>query len=143
MIVLARQLDPARRELIHWTEDNVESVEQRAGEQLGRARFAVYGKSTYPDATFTLRLFLRPAQGYPMNGTKAPYRQLSSACTTAPTVSISRAPSRCPHANADNREKLNLATPLDFVLPTTGWAVIPARRSQSKRGDRGSGVRWQ
>ena len=40
MIVLARKLDPMRRELIKWMEDNVESVEQRAGEQLGKARFA-------------------------------------------------------------------------------------------------------
>ena len=30
MIVLARELDPARREFIHWQEDNIESVEQRA-----------------------------------------------------------------------------------------------------------------
>ncbi len=56
MIVLARKLDPMRREFIKWMQDNVQSVEQRAGEKLGKARFAVYGKTTYPDATFTLRL---------------------------------------------------------------------------------------
>src|SRR5207302_1071984 len=32
MIVLARKLDPSRREFIKWMEDNVESVQQRAGE---------------------------------------------------------------------------------------------------------------
>src|SRR5205823_8970936 len=53
MIVMARKLDPMRRELIKWTEDNVDSVVQRAGEELGKARFAAFGKSTYPDATFT------------------------------------------------------------------------------------------
>ena len=63
MIVLARNLDPLRREMIKWMEDNVESVEQRAGEQIGKARFAVYGKSTYPDATFTLRLSYGQVQG--------------------------------------------------------------------------------
>ena len=72
MIVLARKLDPMRRELTKWLENNVESVEQRAGEQLGKARFAVYGKTTYPDATFTLRLSYGQVKGYPMNGTKAP-----------------------------------------------------------------------
>ena len=61
-----------RRELIKWTEQNVESVEQKAGEQLGKARFAVYGKTMYPDATFTLRLSYGQVKGYPMNGTKAP-----------------------------------------------------------------------
>src|SRR5262249_29252169 len=45
LIVLARKLDPMRRELIKWTETNITSVEQRAGEQLGKARFAVYGKT--------------------------------------------------------------------------------------------------
>ncbi|HEX5431415.1 MAG TPA: S46 family peptidase, partial [Bryobacteraceae bacterium] len=74
MIVLARKLDPMRRELIRWNELNVASVEQKAGEQLGKARFAVYGKSIYPDATFTLRLSYGQVKGYPMNGTKAPYK---------------------------------------------------------------------
>ena len=72
MIVLARKLDPMRRELIKWTEQNVESVEQKAGEQLGKARFAAYGKTMYPDATFTLRLSYGQVKGYPMNGTEAP-----------------------------------------------------------------------
>ena len=58
--MLARKLDPARRELIKWQQDNIESVEQTAGEKIGKARFVAYGKSTYPDATFTLRL--KPTQ---------------------------------------------------------------------------------
>ena len=63
MIVMARRIDPIRREQIKWFEDNVQSVQQQSGEQLGKARFAVYGKSTYPDATFTLRLVVRPGEG--------------------------------------------------------------------------------
>src|SRR5690242_20759513 len=74
MIVLLRKTDPMRRELTKWTEDNVESVLERAGEQLGKARFAAYGKSTYPDATFTLRLSYGQVKGYAMNGTQAPYK---------------------------------------------------------------------
>src|SRR5208337_900919 len=54
LIVFARQLDPLVRENRKWSEDNVTSVVERAGEQLGKARFLVYGKSSYPDATFTL-----------------------------------------------------------------------------------------
>jgi hypothetical protein len=115
MIVLARQLDPARREMIRWSEDNIQSVEQRAGEQLGRARFAVYGKSAYPDATFTLRLSYGRAQGYPMNGTKAPYKTTFYGLYDRANSFDFKGPFVLPSRYADNRDKLNLATPLDFV----------------------------
>ncbi len=72
LIVIARRVDPMRREQIKWFQTNVESIEERAGEQLGQARFAVYGKNAYPDATFTLRLSYGTVKGYPMNGTIAP-----------------------------------------------------------------------
>jgi hypothetical protein len=72
MIVLARTTDPFDRQRIKAFEDNVESVETPAGEKIGQARFAVYGKSLYPDATFTLRLAYGAVKGYPMNGTQAP-----------------------------------------------------------------------
>ena len=72
LIVLARKIEPFARERIRWVEDNVQSVETPAGEKIGKARFAVYGKSAYPDATFTLRLSYGTVTGYPMNGTKAP-----------------------------------------------------------------------
>ncbi len=99
MIVLARKLDPMRREFIKWTEHNVESVEQKAGEQLGKARFAAYGKTMYPDATFTLRLSYGQVKGYPMNGTEAPSQDDPvTACTTARPASISRGRSICPRA---------------------------------------------
>ncbi|MFY9728443.1 MAG: S46 family peptidase [Bryobacteraceae bacterium] len=64
----------------------------------GGSRFAVYGKSVYPDATFILRLSYGQARGYPLNSTRRLTRPLSLACTTAPTVSISRHPSTCRHA---------------------------------------------
>src|SRR5262249_50468436 len=56
LIVFERKLDPIRREEITWYRNHVEAITQRAGEQLGQARFAVYGKALYPDGTFTLRL---------------------------------------------------------------------------------------
>ncbi len=115
MIVLARKLDPMRRELIKWMQDNVQSVEQRAGEKLGKARFAAYGKTTYPDATFTLRLSYGQVQGYPMNGTQAPYKTtLYGLYDRAYSFNFENdfaLPSRYMEA----RNKLDLATPVDFV----------------------------
>ena len=60
------------REMRKWQEDNIESIAKPAGEKIGQARFAVYGKNAYPDATFTLRLSYGTVKGYPMNGTIAP-----------------------------------------------------------------------
>jgi hypothetical protein len=115
MIVLARKLDPMRRETIKWSEDNVSSVLQRAGEQLGKARFAVYGKTTYPDATFTLRLSYGQVQGYPMNGTKAPYKTTFYGLYNRALGFDLEGPFALPSRYREGRDKLDLATPLDFV----------------------------
>jgi hypothetical protein len=71
-IELARRVNPSITEIQEWQEDNVESILTAEGEKLGLARFAVYGKSAYPDANFTLRLAFGKVKGYPMNGTVAP-----------------------------------------------------------------------
>ena len=72
LIELARQLDPLSRAMNKRLDTEVNSVLTKAGEKLGQARFAVYGKDHYPDATFTLRLSYGSVEGYPMNGTVAP-----------------------------------------------------------------------
>jgi hypothetical protein len=115
MIVLARQLDPLRREIVKWSEDNVSSVLQRAGEQLGKARFAAYGKTTYPDATFTLRLSYGQVQGYPMNGTRAPYKTTFYGLYDRARSFDFEGPFALPPRYLAGRDKLDLATPLDFV----------------------------
>jgi hypothetical protein len=115
MIVMARKLDPIRREMIKNYENNVRSVTQRAGEQLGKARFLVYGKSIYPDATFTLRLSYGQVKGYPMNGTIAPpkttlfglYDRAASFNYEPPFDLVSRF--------QEGRTKLDLSTPFNFV----------------------------
>jgi len=115
MIVMARRLDPLRRELNKWFEDHVQSVEQRAGEQIGKARFAAYGKTTYPDATFTLRLSYGQVQGYPMNGTKAPPKTTLFGLYDRAAGFNYEGPFYLPSRYQEGRDKLNLATPLNFV----------------------------
>ena len=115
MIVLARKLDPMRRELTKWLEDNVQSVEQRAGEQLGKARFAVFGKSTYPDATFTLRLSYGQVKGYPMNGTIAPPMTTMYGLYDRSASFGGKDPFELPQRYVEGRTKLDLATPFNFV----------------------------
>ena len=115
MIVLERNLDPNRRATIKWQEENVDSVLQQAGEKLGKARFAVYGKNTYPDATFTLRLSYGPVKGYPMNGTKAPYKTTLYGLYDRAQGFDFKWPFALPPRYVAGREKLDLSTPLDFV----------------------------
>ena len=115
MIVLARKLDPMRREYIKWAEQNVTSVEQKAGEQLGKARFAVYGKSMYPDATFTLRLSYGQVKGYPMNGTKAPPKTTMFGLFDRASSFNFEGPFDLPSRYKEGRTKLDLATPMNFV----------------------------
>lgn len=118
MIVMARKVDPLSRELIKWMEDNVESVETQAGEKLGKARFLAYGKSAYPDATFTLRLSYGAATGYPMNGTKAPFKTTFYGLYDRARSFDFNGPFYLPSRYMEGREKLDLSTPLDFVSST-------------------------
>ncbi|MDE3196863.1 MAG: S46 family peptidase [Acidobacteriota bacterium] len=115
LIVLERDLDPIRREMIRWEQDNVQSVEQRAGEKIGRARFAVYGRTTYPDATFTLRLSYGTVAGYPMNGTKAPAKTTMYGLYDRATSFNFDGPFALPSRYLEGRDKLDLATPMNFV----------------------------
>jgi hypothetical protein len=115
LIVMARQIDPIRREQIAWSENNVQGLEQRAGEQLGKARFAVYGKTTYPDATFTLRLSYGQAKGYAMNGTKAPFKTTLYGLYDRAASFGNQPPFDLPKRYAEGKEKLDLSTPFNFV----------------------------
>jgi hypothetical protein len=115
LIVLARKIDPLYREAFKWYEDNVSSVEQAAGEKLGKAQFQAFGKSTYPDSTFTLRLSYGTAAGYPMNGTRAPYRTTFYGLYDRAFSFGLADPFSLPARYKEGRDKLDLSTPLDFA----------------------------
>ncbi len=115
MIVAARKADPVVREMTKWFEDNVESVDTHAGEQIGKARFLVYGKSAYPDATFTLRLSYGSVKGYPMNGTMAPPKTTMYGLYDRAASFDYSGPWYLPSRWKEGRDKLDLSTPLDFV----------------------------
>jgi hypothetical protein len=115
MIALARTIDPFDRQRIKAFEDNVESVETPAGEKIGQARFALYGKSLYPDATFTLRLGYGAVKGYPMNGTQAPPMTTFYGLYDRAYSFGLKFPYNLPARYLERRSSLDLAGPLDFV----------------------------
>jgi hypothetical protein len=115
LVVLARKLDPMAREMKKWLDENVESVETAAGEKIGKARFAVYGKSVNPDATFTLRLAYGTVKGYPMNGTIAPAKTTLYGLYDRFYSFDKQPPFDLPPRYVERQGKLELSTPVNFV----------------------------
>ena len=115
MIVLARKLEPLNREARAWEEKNISSSTARASQAIGEARFAVYGKSTYPDATFTLRLSCGTVKGYPMNGTIAPSKTTLYGLYDRSYSFDQKGDFGLPKRFMDRRATLDLSTPANFV----------------------------
>ncbi len=115
MIVAARRIDPIVRASNKHMRDTIASVLTPAGEKLGKARFLVYGKDAYPDATFTLRLSYGTVQGFPYNGTIAPpFTTFYGLYDRAASFS-NQPPFNLTPKEAAGVGKLDLSTPLDFV----------------------------
>ncbi len=115
MIVAARRVDPVWRANYEYLRDKVYSVFDAAGEKLGKARFAAYGKNAYPDATFTLRLSYGTVDGYPYNGTIAPPFTTFYGLYDRSASFSNKPPFDLTPKEAAARDKLDLATPMDFV----------------------------
>ena len=95
--------------------DTISSVLTPAGEKLGKARFLVYGKNAYPDATFTLRLSYGTVDGYPYNGTIAPPFTTFYGLYDRADSFGDKAPFNLTPKEEAGLGKLDLTTPLDFV----------------------------
>lgn len=115
LIALFRKLDPMLRAQEKWQRDNIESVAMAANEKIAKARFAVYGKTTYPDATFTLRLSFGAAAGYPMNGTIAPYKTTLYGLFDRALSFDNKGDFVLPSRFWERKDKLDLSTPVNFV----------------------------
>jgi hypothetical protein len=116
LIRLALNLEPGTREIIKWRENIIDSAVTPASEAIERARFKVYGKIKYPDATFTLRLAFGRVKGYPLNGTMAPpfttfYGLYDRYCGFGGKGDWALPPRYCEH-----KDEINLSTRLNFAL---------------------------
>jgi hypothetical protein len=68
MIRYVLATDDAARAVRKDYETRVSGPSDRAAEKIAKARFAVYGTATYPDATFSLRLSYGKVEGWNENG---------------------------------------------------------------------------
>ncbi len=115
MIMFMRKYDPMAREMRKWQEENIEGITTAAGEKIGQARFAVYGKEKNPDATFTLRLSYGTVKGYSMNGTKAPYRTTIAGLYSRSSEFDNKGDFELPKRYEERKDKISQTTALDFV----------------------------
>jgi len=83
--------------------------------RLGRARYAAYGTTVPPDATFSLRFSDGVVRGYPYNGTEAPpfttFYGLFDRHASFPAPSAWTLPERWVAAS----DRLDMSTPINFT----------------------------
>lgn len=130
MIALARMVDPSARHIRKRYEDEVEAPSRTASERIARARFKIRGTSTYPDATFTLRLNEGRVQGWTEKGEPvAPFTQLSRLFERATGQDPFRVPESWMAAKAqlDLSTRYNVSTNSDITGGNSGSPLIDAR----------------
>ena len=112
MIVYARSLDGNDRALQKRFDAEVDAPLTAAQAKLADARFAAYGDTVYPDATFTLRISYGKVAGWMERGKMVPTRTTLGGTFERATGA---SPFDLPPAFAANRAKIDPNTTYDFV----------------------------
>ena len=127
LIVLARAIDDYSRGLRKRYEDQVEAPINKASEQLAAARFKVQGTSSYPDATFTLRITYGSVKGWDERGQSVvPFTQTKRLFERATGEDPFRIPPKWVAAQSqlDLDTRFNFAATLDLTGGNSGSPVI-------------------
>ncbi len=116
MLVLARLVDAAAREVRKRYEEQVEEPQLQAYARLADARFRLLGTDTYPDATFTLRLSLGVVRGFTdeLGQPIPPWTTIAGAYQRAADHE-NTPPFALPPSWLDRKDRLNLDTPFNFI----------------------------
>jgi hypothetical protein len=114
MIELARLVDGPAREARKAFEAQ-EEIKQQAYAEISKARFALEGTSSYPDATFTLRLSYGAVRGYQENGKPVAALTDTAGLYQRGTEHGNQPPFDIPKRWLDRKAKLDPKTPFNFV----------------------------
>lgn len=114
MIRLVLLIDEEARALRKVIEAQDEIKRQAYGE-IAKAKFALEGASSYPDATFTLRLAFGQAKGYEESGRPVPYQTTVQGLYERAAEHRHLPPFDLPQSWLTQKDKLNLSTPYNFV----------------------------
>jgi hypothetical protein len=111
MIRYVLQIDPTARRVRSAYETEVTGPIDRAAEAIAKARFAAYGTSVYPDATFSLRLTYGAVDGWTLQGkTVDPFTRMGGTYDRA----TGQDPFALPQRWLDAKGRLNLDTVFDI-----------------------------
>ncbi len=114
MIELARLIDSDARAL-RKVLDTQGEVKQQAHAKIAKARFAIEGTNSYPDATFTLRLAFGTVKGYEEGGKHVPAHTTFTGLYERAAEQENRPPFDLPQRWVDRKRRLDLKTPFNFV----------------------------
>lgn len=114
MIELARRVDEEARSLRKIVEAQTES-KQQAHAVIAKARYALDGASSYPDATFTLRLAYGTVRSLNDGGVLQPAMTDMGGLFARHQEMGGREPFDLPERWLKRRESLNLKTPFNFI----------------------------
>jgi hypothetical protein len=115
MIKLALLVDPAAREVRKIQENQVDEVERQGYAKIAHAKYVIEGASTYPDATFTLRLAFGTVKGYEENGKEIPFETTFAGLYERAKEHENKPPFDLPPRWVERKDRLDLSTPLNFV----------------------------
>ena len=114
MLDLAAAIDGTAR-AARKVRDEQDEVQKQAYGEIAKARFALEGASTYPDATFTLRLSYGPVKGYEENGQPVPAQTNFAGLYARAAEHHNQPPFDLPARWVERRGKLDPNTPFNFV----------------------------
>lgn len=122
LIKLMQQIEPESRAVRKQYDDQVDAVVRQDGAAIAKIRFATKGTSTYPDATFTLRLSYGVMRGYTENGegtvpkgTKLPYSTNFRGAFQHAADHGNKDPYQLAESWINAKSKIKLDTPLNAV----------------------------
>jgi hypothetical protein len=115
MLELARRVDAAAREVRTVYEEQVEEPLRQAYADVAGARFASQGDSTYPDATFTLRLAFGEVRGYAEGHVQLPAWTTFGSAFSRAGEQEHHEPYRLPALWYERKDRLDLDTPFNFI----------------------------
>ncbi|WP_133365610.1 S46 family peptidase [Qipengyuania sediminis] len=112
MIQYALRLEPRQRAIRQAFDAQYVAPLALAGAKLADARFAAYGDSVYPDATFTLRISYGRVQGWEERGRKVPFQTTLGGTFDRATGAE---PFDLPTAFEANRARIDKTATYNFV----------------------------